>query len=220
MNTRKDSYKHQGQRAQLVKLLNTNKINDKNVLMAMANVPRHLFLSKDFEDRAYDDIALPIDEDQTISQPYTVAFQTQTLEIKPGDKVLEIGTGSGYQAAVLAEIGADVYSVERIEKLHKKAKVILSQLYKNVKLFLSDGTMGLPEKAPFDKIIVTAAAPKIPETLLAQLKPGGMAIIPVGDLKLQKMILIKKSVENIITQKELGDFRFVPLIGKDGWQKN
>jgi protein-L-isoaspartate(D-aspartate) O-methyltransferase len=220
LNTRKDSYKHQGQRAQLVKLLNTNKINDKNVLMAMANVPRHLFLSKDFEDRAYDDIALPIDEDQTISQPYTVAFQTQTLEIKPGDKVLEIGTGSGYQAAVLAEIGADVYSVERIEKLHKKAKVILSQLYKNVKLFLSDGTMGLPEKAPFDKIIVTAAAPKIPETLLAQLKPGGMAIIPVGDLKLQKMILIKKSVENIITQKELGDFRFVPLIGKDGWQKN
>ncbi len=220
MNTRKDSYKHQGQRAQLVKLLNTNKINDKNVLMAMANVPRHLFLSKDFEDRAYDDVALPIDEDQTISQPYTVAFQTQTLEIKPGDKVLEIGTGSGYQAAVLADMGADVYSVERIEKLHKQAKVILSQLYKNVKLFLSDGTMGLPDKAPFDKIIVTAAAPKIPETLLAQLKPGGMAIIPIGDLKLQKMILIKKSVENIITQKELGDFRFVPLIGKDGWQKN
>ncbi len=220
MNTRKDSYKHQGQRAQLVKLLNTNKINDKNVLMAMANVPRHLFLSKDFEDRAYDDVALPIDEDQTISQPYTVAFQTQTLEIKPGNKVLEIGTGSGYQAAVLADMGADVYSVERIEKLHKQAKVILSQLYKNVKLFLSDGTMGLPDKAPFDKIIVTAAAPKIPETLLAQLKPGGMAIIPIGDLKLQKMILIKKSVENIITQKELGDFRFVPLIGKDGWQKN
>jgi protein-L-isoaspartate(D-aspartate) O-methyltransferase len=220
LNTRKDSYKHQGQRAQLVKLLNTNKINDKNVLMAMANVPRHLFLSKDFEDRAYDDVALPIDEDQTISQPYTVAFQTQTLEIKPGDKVLEIGTGSGYQAAVLADMGADVYSVERIEKLHKQAKVILSQLYKNVKLFLSDGTMGLPDKAPFDKIIVTAAAPKIPETLLAQLKPGGMAIIPIGDLKLQKMILIKKSVENIITQKELGDFRFVPLIGKDGWQKN
>lgn len=220
MNTRKDSYKHQGQRAQLVKLLNTNKINDKNVLMAMANVPRHLFLSKDFEDRAYDDVALPIDEDQTISQPYTVAFQTQTLEIKPGDKVLEIGTGSGYQAAVLADMGADVYSVERIEKLHKQAKVILSQLYKNVKLFLSDGTMGLPDKAPFDKIIVTAAAPKIPETLLAQLKTGGMAIIPIGDLKLQKMILIKKSVENIITQKELGDFRFVPLIGKDGWQKN
>lgn len=220
MNTRKDSYKHQGQRAQLVKLLNTNKINDKNVLMAMANVPRHLFLSKDFEDRAYDDVALPIDEDQTISQPYTVAFQTQTLEIKPGDKVLEIGTGSGYQAAVLAEMGADVYSVERIEKLHKQAKVILSHLYKSVKLFLSDGTMGLPDKAPFDKIIVTAAAPKIPEILLTQLKPGGMAIIPVGDLKLQKMILIKKSVENIITQKELGDFRFVPLIGKDGWQKN
>lgn len=220
MNIRQDSYKQQGRRAQLVRILASNKITDKNVLLAVAEIPRHLFLSKDFEDRAYDDVALPIDEGQTISQPYTVAFQTQVLEIKPGDKVLEIGTGSGYQAAILDHMGADVYSVERIEKLHKQAKSILKQYGKNVKLFLSDGTMGLPEHGPFDKIIVTAAAPKMPETLLAQLKPGGMAIVPIGDLKLQKMVLIKKSVENIITQKELGDFRFVPLIGKDGWQKN
>lgn len=217
MNTRKDLYKHKGQRAQLVKQLSSHKITDKNVLIAMGNVPRHLFLSKDFEDRAYDDVALPIDEEQTISQPYTVAFQTQALEIKPGDKVLEIGTGSGYQAAILAEMGAEVYSVERIEKLFKMGKVNLQPYYKNVHLYLSDGTLGLPDKAPFDKIIVTAAAPRLPETLLEQLKPGGIAIIPIGSLKIQKMVLITKSVDNKISQKELGDFRFVPLIGKDGW---
>ena len=220
MNIRKDSYKHQGQRTQLVKSLASNKITDKNVLWAVSNVPRHLFLSKDFEDRAYDDVALPIEEGQTISQPYTVAFQTQALTIKPGDKVLEIGTGSGYQAAILDHMGAEVYSVERIDKLHKQAKLILGQHAKKVKLLLSDGTMGWPEQAPFDKIIVTAAAPKIPETLLSQLKPGGLAIIPIGNKSIQKMVLIEKSVENIITQKELGDFRFVPLIGKDGWEKN
>ncbi len=217
MNTRHDSYKHQGQRAQLVKLLASNKITDKNVLLAMAAVPRHLFLSKDFENRAYDDVALPIDEEQTISQPYTVAFQTQALEIKHGDKILEIGTGSGYQAAILAKMGAEVYSIERIEKLYKMAKNNLQAYSKNISLLLSDGTMGWPEKAPFDKIIVTAAAPKLPEKLLEQLKPGGIAIIPIGSMKIQKMVLIKKSVDNNISQKELGDFRFVPLIGKDGW---
>ncbi len=220
MNIRTDSFKHKGQRRQLVNQLAAKNIKDKNVLWAIDSVPRHLFLSKDFEDRAYDDVALPIEEGQTISQPYTVAFQTQALNIKPGDKVLEIGTGSGYQAAILAQLGAEVFTVERIEKLHKQAKLILGQYFKTVKLFLSDGTMGLPDMAPFDKIIVTAAAPKIPETLLTQLKPGGCIIIPVGNKKIQKMVLIEKSVENIITQKELGDFRFVPLIGKDGWQKD
>ena len=183
----------------------------------MASVPRHLFLSKDFENRAYDDVALPIDEEQTISQPYTVAFQSQALEIKPGDKVLEIGTGSGYQAAILAQMGAEVYSIERIEKLHKMAKINLQPYLKNINLLLSDGTMGWPDNAPFDKIIVTAAAPKLPEILLEQLKPGGIAIIPIGSMKIQKMVLIKKSVDNKLSQKELGDFRFVPLIGKDGW---
>ncbi len=217
MNNRTDSFKHQGQRAQLVKLLKANKIEDINLLNALAKVPRHLFLSKDFENRAYDDVALPIDEGQTISQPYTVAFQTQCLEIKTGDKVLEIGTGSGYQAAILNQMGAIVYSVERIVKLHKTAKQILEKTAPGVKLFLSDGTLGLPELAPFHKIIVTAAAPKIPENLISQLAPGGKAIIPIGDMKSQKMILISKAVNNIITQKEMGEFRFVPLIGKDGW---
>ncbi len=218
MNIRKDSYKHQGRRTNLVHHLAASKISDERVLNAFAKIPRHLFLSKDFEERAYDDVALPIDENQTISQPFTVAFQTQALDIKPGEKVLEIGTGSGYQAAILATMGANVYSIERIEKLHLQAKKILMEFSPTVKLFLSDGTLGLANHAPFDKIIVTAAAPKLPDKLLEQLKPGGMAIIPIGDLKQQKMILIKKSVENIITQKELGNFRFVPLIGKDGWQ--
>ncbi len=218
MNNRTDSYKHQGQRTQMVKLLKASKISDPNVLWAMANVPRHLFLSKDFETKAYDDIALPIEEGQTISQPYTVAFQSQSLEIAKGDKVLEIGTGSGYQAAILAFMGAEVYTVERLEKLFKKVKLTLQLQAPSVNVFFDDGTMGLPQYAPYDKIIVTAAAPKVPQTLLSQLNPGGSMIIPIGTLKIQKMVLIKKSVNNIVTEKELGDFRFVPLIGKDGWQ--
>ncbi len=218
MNIRKDSYKHQGRRTNLVNHLAASKISDVSVLNAFAKIPRHLFLSKDFEERAYDDVALPIDENQTISQPFTVAFQTQALNIKAGEKVLEIGTGSGYQAAILATMGANVYSIERIEKLHIQAKKILLEFGPTVKLFLSDGTLGLAAHGPYDKIIVTAAAPKLPEQLLEQLKPGGKAIIPIGDLKLQKMILIEKSVDNKISQKELGNFRFVPLIGKDGWQ--
>lgn len=220
MNTRPDTYKHQGRRRLLCAYLADKKISDTNVLNSMEKVPRHLFMTKDFEDKAYEDVALPIDENQTISQPFTVAFQSQALAIKKGDKVLEIGTGSGYQAAVLAEMGAEVYSVERLEKLHTQAKKILGQLYPNVKLFLSDGTLGLPNLSPFDKIIVTAAAPKFPDVLISQLKPGGIAIIPIGDLKNQKMIRIEKSVDNKIYQKELGDFRFVPLIGKDGWKND
>lgn len=189
------------------------------VLKAISNVPRHLFMSRDFEDKAYEDIALPIEEGQTISQPFTVAFQTQSLKIKPGDKVLEIGTGSGYQAAILAEMGADVFSIERIEKLHNKSKRILGELYKSVRLFLQDGTLGLPELAPFDKIIVTAAAPKLQDVLVSQLKPGGLAIIPIGDLKNQKMVLVEKSLDGKISQRDMGDFRFVPLIGKEGWNE-
>jgi len=217
LNTRTDSYKHQGQRHQLILKLTSSGITDKKVLDAIGKVPRHLFMSKDFEDRAYEDIALPIDEGQTISQPYTVAFQTQWLQIKSGDKILEIGTGSGYQAAVLSEMGAMVFSVERIEKLHLQSKIILGKLYPNVNLFLSDGSIGLAEMAPFDKIIVTAAAPKISSTLLSQLNAGGRAIMPIGERNIQKMILIEKSVDNTIQQKQLGDFKFVPLIGIDGW---
>jgi protein-L-isoaspartate(D-aspartate) O-methyltransferase len=219
LNTRNDSYKQQGRRQQLVHTLEQKKITDKLVLKAISGVPRHWFMSKDFEDRAYDDVALPIEEDQTISQPFTVAFQTQSLKIKPGDKVLEIGTGSGYQAAILAEMGAEVYSIERIEKLHYKSKRILGELYRSVRLFLQDGTLGLPEHAPFDKIIVTAAAPKLQDVLVSQLKAGGLAIIPIGDLKNQKMVLVEKSLEGKISQKEMGDFRFVPLIGKEGWNE-
>jgi protein-L-isoaspartate(D-aspartate) O-methyltransferase len=159
-------------------------------------------------------------KDKTISQPFTVAFQSQCLNIIPGDKVLEIGTGSGYQAAILAEMGATVYSIERIKKLHLSSKKILNQLYPKINLFLSDGTIGLSEFAPYDKIIVTAAAPKFPELLISQLGPGGLAIIPIGDKKIQKMVLIQKSVDNKISQKELGDFKFVPLIGIDGWKDN
>jgi len=219
LNIRNDSYKQQGRRHQLVQALEQKKIADKMVLKAISNVPRHLFMSRDFEDKAYEDIALPIEEGQTISQPFTVAFQTQSLNIKPGDKVLEIGTGSGYQAAILAEMGAEVFSIERIEKLHNKSKRILSELYKSVRLFLQDGTLGLSDHAPFDKIIVTAAAPKLQDVLVAQLKPGGLAIIPIGDLKTQKMVLVEKSLDGKINQKEMGDFRFVPLIGKEGWKE-
>lgn len=207
----------QGRRHRLAEELEKKQIRDARVLEAIRSVPRHAFLPKDFEDKAYDDIALPIDEDQTISQPYTVAYQTQLLQIKPGDKVLEIGTGSGYQAAVLAHMGAEVYSVERIEKLHQKSKQLLKQLYPSIKLFLSDGTLGLPQFAPFDKIVVTAAAPDRQETLTNQLKPGGLAVIPIGDRNLQKMVLIEKKEDGGISAKETGDFRFVPLIGKEGW---
>lgn len=217
MNTSKDTYKHKGQRLRLVSLLQSKNITDRNVLNAIGTVPRHLFLPKDFEERAYEDNALPIDEEQTISQPFTVAIQTQSLKIISGQKVLEIGTGSGYQAAILAEIGAEVYTIERIEKLYIKAKKTLEN-YKNVKCFLGDGTLGLPNFAPFDKIIVTAAAPKIPKSLIEQLNIGGNAIIPVGDLKNQKMILITKTDNENFTEKDLGDFRFVPLIGKEAWK--
>ncbi|MCC6722081.1 MAG: protein-L-isoaspartate(D-aspartate) O-methyltransferase [Bacteroidia bacterium] len=216
MNTKNDTYKHKGQRQRLVQLLESKNIRDVNLLKAIGSVPRHLFLPKDFEQRAYEDNALPIDEEQTISQPYTVAFQTQCLNIKPGDKVLEIGTGSGYQAAILAEMGATVYTIERIEKLYNKAKKILSS-YKNVFCFLGDGTMGLPENKPYNKIIVTAAAPHTPLVLINQLCIGGKAIIPIGNMKNQKMIIFTKTDENTFSEKELGDFRFVPLIGKYAW---
>ena len=217
MNTSTDSYKHKGQRRRLVNILESKNITDSNVLKAIGEVPRHLFLPKDFEERAYEDNALPIDEEQTISQPYTVAIQTQSLNIKAGDKVLEIGTGSGYQAAILAEMGADVYTIERIEKLYNKAKKILAH-YKNIKCFVGDGSLGLPDLSPYDKIIVTAAAPQIPKTLINQLKTRGNAIIPIGNMKNQKMILFTKIDEGNFSEKELGDFRFVPLIGKEAWK--
>ncbi len=209
----KDTHKHQGLRNQLVKTLVAKGIQDKNVLKAIAVVPRHLFMDSGFMDFAYQDKAFPIAAEQTISQPYTVAFQSELLEIKSGDKILEIGTGSGYQTAVLIEMGAKVYTVERQKELFKKTKLFLPKLnYKPKKNVFGDGYKGMPEDAPFDGIIVTAGAPFIPKPLLAQLKIGGKLVIPVGD-DVQIMTLIIRKGDKDFEKHELGKFRFVPMLG-------
>lgn len=208
----KDTLKHQGLRNQLVKIISEKGITDKKVLKAIANIPRHLFMDSSFEDFAYQDKAFPIAAEQTISQPYTVAFQTEVLQIKPGDKVLEIGTGSGYQTAVLIELGAKVYSIERQKELFKKTKLFLPKLgYKPKKLVFGDGYIGLPDEAPFDSIIVTAGAPYVPKPLMAQLKIGGRLVIPVGG-EVQTMNLFIRTSEKDFEKQELGKFRFVPLL--------
>ncbi len=208
----KDTPKHQGLRNKLVETLVQKGITDKRVLEAIRKIPRHLFLNSSFEDFAYQDKAFPIAAGQTISQPYTVAFQTQALEIKPGDKILEIGTGSGYQTAVLFHMGAKVYSVERQNELFKVTSVLLPKLGIRPKhLSFGDGYKGLPNHAPFDGIIVTAGAPEIPKALMAQLKIGGRLVIPVG-VDTQEMILLIRKSETQFEKHELGAFRFVPLI--------
>jgi len=208
----KDTSKHQGLRNQLVKLLQEKGITDKNVLKAISTIPRHLFLNSSFEDYAYQDKAFPIGAGQTISQPYTVAFQSQLLEIKKGDKILEIGTGSGYQTAVLYLMGAKVYSVERQNELFKQTSALLPKLGIRPKhLSFGDGYYGLLNHAPFDSIIVTAGAPKIPKPLMAQLKIGGKLIIPVGDENQIMIKLIRKN-ETQFEKYEFGDFKFVPLL--------
>lgn len=213
-----DDYKHKGARKKLVELLASKGITDAKVLSAILAVPRHYFFSKTFHSHAYEDKAFPIGEGQTISQPYTVAYQTQVLHVNKGDKILEIGTGSGYQAAILMQMGAKVYSIERHEALSIKASVLLEKMgYKPV-LKCGDGTKGWIEKAPFDKIIVTAGAPVVPQTLTAQLKVGGIMVIPVGDTKKQKMLSIIKTGENKTETIELDYFAFVPLIGEKGWK--
>ncbi len=210
----KDTHKHQGLRNQLVKTIVEKGITDKNVLKAIANIPRHLFMDSGFVDFAYQDKAFPISADQTISQPYTVAFQTEVLEVEPGHKVLEIGTGSGYQTAVLIEVGAKVYTIERQKELFKKTKLFLPKLgYKPKKIVFGDGYKGLPDEAPFDSIIVTAGAPFVPKPLLAQLKIGGRLVIPVGD-DVQTMNLIIRTSEKDFEKHELGKFRFVPMLKK------
>ncbi len=215
----KDTYKHKGLREKLVKELILKGISDKTVLDAILNIPRHFFISPEFEHYAYQDAAFPISSGQTISQPYTVAYQTQLLEIKKDEKVLEIGTGSGYQAAILITIGALLTSIERIEKLHIGAKNILGQLNLKANLICGDGTLGEASYAPYDKIIVTAGAPMIPMHLVNQLKIGGKIIIPIGKTQaLQKMVLAEKLDEGKVAHQVLGDFKFVPLIGKNGWQ--
>ena len=210
----KDTAKHQGLRNQLATVLKVKGITDESVLNAVRKIPRHLFIDSSFESHAYQDKAFPIAADQTISQPYTVAFQSQTLEIKKGDKVLEIGTGSGYQTATLLELKAEVYSIERQHELFKKTSLFLPKLgYKPKRFIFGDGYKGLKEKAPFDKIIVTAGAPFVPKPLLAQLKVGGMLLIPVGDKK-QIMTLFHRKSPKEFDKQELGDFAFVPMLQK------
>jgi len=208
----KDTSKHQGLRNQLVTLLEKKGIVDKNVLEAIRKIPRHLFLNSSFEDFAYQDKPFPIGAGQTISQPYTVAFQSELLQVKKEDKILEIGTGSGYQTAVLCLMGAKVYSIERQNELFKKTSVLLPKLGIRPKhLSFGDGYKGLPNYAPFDSIIVTAGAPIIPQPLMAQLKIGGRLVIPVGD-ETQVMTLLIRKTETQFEKHELGDFRFVPLL--------
>lgn len=208
----KDTAKHQGLRNQLIKLLQEKGIVDKNVLNAINKIPRHLFLNSSFEDYAYQDKAFPIGAGQTISQPYTVAFQSQLLEIKKDDKILEIGTGSGYQTAVLCLMGAKVFSVERQNELFKQTSALLPKLGIRPKhLSFGDGYKGLPNHAPFDSIIVTAGAPTIPKPLMAQLKIGGRLVIPVGDKNQIMTMLIRKN-ETQFEKHEFGDFKFVPLL--------
>ena len=208
----KDTFKHQGLRQQLVAILEAKGIKDKNVLDAIGKIPRHLFMDSGFLDHAYQDKAFPIAADQTISQPYTVAFQTELLQITPDDKVLEIGTGSGYQTAVLCLLGAKVYSIERQHELYKKTSKFLPKLgYRAKKLIFGDGYIGLEDEAPFDSIIVTAGAPFVPKPLLSQLKIGGRLVIPVGD-EVQVMTLFIRKGPKEFEQHEYGEFRFVPLL--------
>ena len=208
----KDSLKHQGMRNKLVQTLQAKGIKDKRVLEAIGKIPRHLFMDSSFEDHAYQDKAFPIAADQTISQPYTVAFQTELLEISAGDKILEIGTGSGYQCAVLLEMGAQVYTIERQHELFKKTSRFLPKLgYKPKRMIFGDGYKGLEEEAPFEGIIVTAGAPFVPKPLLSQLKIGGKLVIPVGE-NVQVMTRYVRKSATEFEKTEYGDFRFVPML--------
>lgn len=208
-----DNYRHKGLRKMLVDSLREKGINDERVLQAMEKVPRHLFLDSSFLEFAYQDKAFPIGSGQTISQPYTVAFQTQLLKVSPGDKILEIGTGSGYQACILVEMGAKVYTIERQKNLFDKTKEFLPKIGYNPKMFYGDGYKGLPPFAPFDKMIITAAAPEIPRNLIQQLKVGGILIIPLGPQDVQTMYTVEKTSESEIRQVEHSKFRFVPMLG-------
>jgi protein-L-isoaspartate(D-aspartate) O-methyltransferase len=211
----KDTYRHKGLRKELIALLAQKGITDQKVLAAIERVPRHLFLGENniFDVKAYEDIAFPIGEGQTISQPHTVAYQSQLLELLPGEKVLEIGTGSGYQAAVLAELGVKVFSIERHRKLYDKTRTILNDLgYKAVKMFFGDGFEGLETFAPFDKIIVTAAAPHVPEKLLTQLMLGGQMVLPLEINGATKMVRITRLEEKEFDQEIFSEAAFVPML--------
>lgn len=212
-----DSYKQKGRRKRLIKELQDMGIQSKRVLLALEKLPRHFFFPEDFEEKAYENIAFPIEAGQTISQPYTVAYQTELLQIQKGDKVLEVGTGSGYQAAVLKVLGADVYTIETKKALYTKSKALFIKLGLKIHSLYGDGSKGLPEHAPFNKILLTAAAPKLTNVLTQQLKIGGRLVAPVGDKTVQNMILIERTGENEYKKTQFGRFTFVPLTGTHGW---
>ena len=219
MNTYiEDSYRHKGLRKQLSNQLRNKGITDENVLNAINEVPRHVFLDSSFVEFAYQDTAFPIGSGQTISQPSTVAFQSQLLQIESGMKVLEIGTGSGYQACVLAAMGARVFSIERQRNLYFKTKEILEQLPFRVKTFLGDGFEGLPSYQPFDRIIITAGAPVIPEKLIQQMKPGGIMVIPIDNTEDegQTMLKVTKGEDDSLKKETFGQFKFVPMLKEFG----
>jgi protein-L-isoaspartate(D-aspartate) O-methyltransferase len=218
MRKYEDSYRHKGLRKKLIDQLREKGITDEQVLTALNDIPRHFFMDSALDNIAYEDRAFPIAEGQTISQPYTVAYQTQLLQVKPNDKILEIGTGSIYQATVLAELGAKVYTIERQKVLFDKTKnYIFKSKYSNLKFFYGDGFEGLPTYGPFDKIIITAAAPFIPPKLIAQLKTGGKMVIPVDEGPHQRMLRLTKKEDGTYSEEVFENFSFVPMLkGKNG----
>jgi len=210
-----DSFQHKGMRRKLIETLREKGITDEKVLEAMNAIPRHFFLDSAFDKIAYEDQAFPIGAEQTISHPYTVAYQTQLLQVKRGEKILEIGTGSIYQTTILAEMGAQmVYTIERQKKLTDLQETYyFKNKYLNIKFFYRDGFLGLPTYAPFDKILITAAAPFIPPKLVEQLKPGGMMVLPVDEGENQRMIRITKALDSTIQEETFDAFSFVPMLG-------
>jgi protein-L-isoaspartate(D-aspartate) O-methyltransferase len=208
-----DTYRHKGLRKKLVDGLREKGISDENVLAAILNIPRHYFLDTALDNIAYEDRAFPISEGQTISQPYTVAYQTQLLQVKPQEKILEIGTGSIYQATVLAEMGAQVFTIERQKKLFEKTRqYVFRSRYPNIKFFYGDGFEGLPTFAPFDKVIITAAAPFIPPKLVEQLKTGGKMVVPVDEDSHQRMLRITRNADGSYSEEAFNNFSFVPML--------
>lgn len=208
-----DTHRHKGLRQKLINELRTKGITDERILSAFMDIPRHYFLDKAFSDWAYKDVAFPIDADQTISQPYTVAVQTTLLDIKKGDKILEIGTGSGYQACVLSYLGAKVYTIERQKKLFDKTSKFLHDIgFGQVRTLYGDGYLGAPRFAPFDKILLTAAATEIPQKLIDQLKPDGIMVVPLGSGDIQQMKRIIKNTDGTIREENYGNYRFVPFL--------
>lgn len=214
-----DTYRHKGMRQNLVQVLKDKGITDVNVLDAIGTVPRHVFIESTFVEFAYQDKAFPIGSGQTISQPFTVAMQSQLLNVTKGMKVLEIGTGSGYQACVLAQMGAKVFTIERQRNLYMKTKPFLAEFPYNIKTFLGDGNKGLPNYGPFDRVLITAAAPEIPQALVDQLKTGGIMVIPLNDetdATKQRMLRLTKQTDGTMLREEFGDCRFVPMLKEIG----